>query len=101
MDGHVCEVRGGHLVLAGNFSKDTDVDFDAACQKLLDSDEKELIADLAGMTHICSTYVGLVLELCLGAKARGKGLTVRAGKRIATTLRDAGLESAATLEEME
>ncbi len=101
MDEHVCEVRGGHLVLAGNFSTDTDVDFDAACQELLDSDEKELIADLVGMTHICSTYVGLVLELCLGARRRDKHLTVRAGKRIATTLRAAGLESAAKLEEME
>lgn len=101
MDEHVCEVRGGHLVLAGDFSKDTDIDFDAACQKLLDSGEKELTADLVGMTHICSTYVGLLIELCLSARRRGLMVTVRAGKRIATVLKEAGLESAATLEEAE
>ena len=100
MPEHSCAVNGNHLVVHGDFSTDADTGFDDACQKLLSVEGKDLVADLTGATYICSTYVGLLLELCLGAKARGKKLTVRAGSRIASTLRDAGLESAATLEEV-
>ncbi|MHC4913850.1 MAG: STAS domain-containing protein [Planctomycetota bacterium] len=100
MSEHTCEVRGNCLVMSGDFSKDTETDFDDACQKLLSWNEPDLAVDLTGMTRICSTYVGLLAELCLGAQGRGKKLVIRAGTKIAAALRDAGLDHAATVEEV-
>jgi anti-anti-sigma regulatory factor len=100
MPEHTCEVRGSSLILSGDFSKDTDTGFDDACQKLLALSEKDLVADLTGMTRICSTYVGLLAELCLGARERGKRMIIRAGPKVAAVLREAGLDHAADVEEI-
>jgi anti-anti-sigma regulatory factor len=100
MSEHNCEVLGNRLVITGDFSKDADTCFDAACQKLLAAGEKDLVADLTGATRLCSTYVGLLAELCLDAKGRGKKLVIRSGPKISKVLKEAGLASAAELEEI-
>ena len=101
MPDHNCDVLGNRLVASGDFSTDSDTGFDDACQKLLAGEDKELVADLSKVSYLCSTYVGLLAELCLGAKTGGRKLTIRATPRISTILREAGLDGAATLEEVE
>ncbi len=96
---HRCAVLGNRLVVEGDFSTDADTGFDAACQKLLAVADPELVVDLAGVKRMGSTYVGLLAELCLAASSRGRRVRVLAGRRIATTLRSAGLETAAKIEE--
>ena len=100
MGEHTCEVRGNHLVITGDFSKDTDTGFDDACQRVLAVSDGEIVADLAGVSRICSTYVGLLAELCLGAKERGKKVTIRGGDGTVAVLKEAGLESVARIEEV-
>ena len=97
---HTCEVRGNHLVISGDFSKDTDTDLDDACQRLLAVGDGELVADLTGVSRICSTYVGLLAELCLGARERGKNVTIRGGDGTVSVLKEAGLGSVARIEEV-
>ena len=94
-----CEVHGNCLVVSGDFSKDTDTGFDGACQRLLAAGEREMVVDLVGVTHLCSTYVGLLAELCLSAKETGGQLTIRANPRVGRILKDAGLGAAAAIEE--
>jgi anti-anti-sigma regulatory factor len=95
-----CELEGGRLRASGDFSRDADTAFDQACQKILEARERELLADLVGVERMSSTYVGLLAELCLGARERGKKLIIRAGPKLAATLREAGLGTAADLEEV-
>jgi ABC-type transporter Mla MlaB component len=95
-----CEVRGNTLIASGDFSKDADTGFDEACQKLLFKTDGDLVVDMTRVTRVCSTYVGLLAELCLGAKSRGRKLVIRAGAKVAGALRDAGLDHAAALEEV-
>jgi anti-anti-sigma regulatory factor len=94
-----CQVRGGTLVAAGDFSLDADTHFDEACRKLLLSPERELLADLRGVNILSSTYVGLLAELGLGARTAGRQLKVRARPRIAALLREAGLGTVAIIED--
>ena len=98
MSDHTCEVTGNKLVISGNFSRDVETDLDTACQTLLAAGDKQLHVDAVGMTSICSTYVGLLAELALGAQGRGKSLLIRAGGRVAGVLDEAGLGSVATIE---
>lgn len=100
MTGHSFEVRGNCLLVSGDFSRDDDVGFDDACQKLLECPDRELVADLAGTSRMSSTYVGLLAEACLTAQGRGRKVTIRARKRLAAALREAGLGAAATIEEV-
>ena len=100
MPEHSCAVNGNHLVVHGDFSTDADTGFDDACQKLLSVEGKDLVADLTGATYSCSTYVGLLAELCLSARGRGTHLTIRSGTKINKVLKEAGLGSAAALEEI-
>ncbi len=100
MTEHSCRVNGNSLIVTGDFSTDTDTGFDDACQKLLSVSESEVIADLTAATRICSTYVGLLAELCLNAKNCGKELTIRSGQKINRVLTEAGLDHAANLQEI-
>ncbi len=100
MPEHSCEVRGSTLIATGDFSKDADTGFDEACQKLLSRTDGDLVVDMTGVSRVCSTYVGLLAELCLGAKSRGKKLVIRAGTKVTGALREAGLDHAAVLEEV-
>jgi ABC-type transporter Mla MlaB component len=98
MASHVCKVNGSSMTVSGDFGNEGTTDLDAACQQLLTSPGKALLVDAVGMTSICSTYVGLLAELCLGAKNSGRQLTIRADGRIANVLDAAGLGSVARIE---
>lgn len=98
MADHTCEIHGNHMVAKGDFSRDSDTSFDDACQKLTAADDKDLIADLVGVEYMASTYVGLLAEMCLGAKGAGKKVTFRANPKLAASLREAGLDHVAALE---
>ena len=100
MTEHSCRVNGNSLVVTGDFSKDADTGFDDACQQLLAVGEAEVVVDLTAATRVCSTYVGLLAELCLNAKNRGKTLTIRSGGKINRVLTEAGLDHAAKLQEI-
>jgi len=99
MTEHSCRVTGNRLIITGDFSADADTGFDEACQKLLSAGESELIVDLSAATRVCSTYVGLLAELCLNAGNGGKTLTIRCGRKINRVLTEAGLDHAAKLQE--
>jgi anti-anti-sigma regulatory factor len=100
MGENTCEVHGNHLVAAGDLSRDTGTDFDDACQRVLASSDGEIVADLAGVDHFCSTYVGLLAELCLSARKRGKKVVIRGTGATLPVLKEAGLASVARIEEV-
>ncbi len=100
MSEHTCRARGNSLVITGDFSKDTDIDFDNACQQLLGCAEKDVVVDLTAANRICSTYVGLLAEMCLAAQNKGKRVIVRSAPKIHKVLTEAGLDHAAALEEI-
>lgn len=93
-----CRVEGGRLVAGGDLSHDSSTQFDRACRELLAGPAEALLVDLSAVTAISSTYVGLLGELGLGARAAGKPLTVRAGPRVAAVLREAGLDAVISIE---
>lgn len=93
-----CEVRNGRLVVTGDLSTDGDTSFDGACQQLLAAPSLELVADLSKVNYMSSTYVGLLAELALNAKGKGKRLKLVALPRTAALLREAGLGQAADIE---
>lgn len=93
-----CEVRDGRLVATGDFTTDADTNFDGACRQLLAEPAGELVADLTGVGHLSSTYVGLLAELALDARQAGKKLRIVAGPRVAALLKAAGLDAAAAVE---
>jgi anti-anti-sigma regulatory factor len=100
MSEHTCRANGNSLVVTGDFSKDTDTGFDAACQQILGCTEKEVLIDLTATSNICSMYVGLLAELCLSARNKGKQVIIRSAPKIHKVLAGAGLDHAAALEEV-
>jgi anti-anti-sigma factor len=94
------KAENGRLAASGDFSADAETGFDRACQELLAGKEKHLLVDLTEVTYLSSTYVGLLAEMCLGAKNQGKAVKVRAKPKLAALLRDAGLSTAAAIEEV-
>jgi anti-anti-sigma regulatory factor len=94
------KVQNGRLAASGDFSADAETGFDRACQELLAGKEKSVVVDLTEVLYFSSTYVGLLAEMCLGARSAGKAVKVRAGPKIAALLREAGLAAAAAIEEV-
>jgi anti-anti-sigma regulatory factor len=93
-----CEVRGSQLVATGDFPTDVDTSFDGACRQLLAGPAKELVADLSRVGYMSSTYIGLLAELALDARNAGKTLKIVAGPKLASVLKEAGLDAAAEIE---
>jgi anti-anti-sigma regulatory factor len=98
MSEHTCSARGNSLVIEGDFSVDTDTGFDEACQQVLGSADRQLVVDLTAVDRICSTYIGLLGEMCLAARRGGKEVLIRSAPKIHKLLSDAGLGHAARLE---
>lgn len=78
--------------------QDFDLSFDQACSELLDSKKTNLKIDLARVSYINSTYIGMIAATFFQAQAQGKNLTVRAPANVLQVLRAAGFDGFIDLE---
>ncbi len=86
------EIRSGIMSVKKNLRQDFDLSFDQACSDLLQAPEKDLVINLAGITYLSSTYIGMVAATYFQAQSMGKSLTIQSTPEVLQILRSAGFE---------
>ncbi|MBN2711848.1 MAG: STAS domain-containing protein [Planctomycetes bacterium] len=92
------KINNGVLSVLKDLRQEFDLSFDQACGELLQQETDNLIIDLAMVSYISSTYIGMIAATFFQAQAKGKNLQVRARANVLQVLRAAGFDGFIKLE---
>jgi anti-anti-sigma regulatory factor len=73
-------------------------EFTALCEKLLRSGTKTIVVDLTSLQNIYSLFIGVLVDIALRARDAGKTFIIRAGGRVAESLRLMNVDATAELD---
>lgn len=92
-------IRENTLSVTRDLRQDFDLEFDQACNELLEWKGETLVIDLGDVTYINSTYIGMIAATFFQAQAAGKSLRVNACGHVLKILRSAGFEGYIELQD--
>jgi len=92
------QLTSGTLTVNHDLYWELEKEFDAFCDRLVDSAEDELTLDLTEVGFIFSPYVSRIVRLFAAAKSRGKGLRVVISPRLTELFEMAGLTEELNIE---
>ena len=95
------ELVAGTLIANRDLYWEVEKEFDALCERLLQSDEKVLTLDLSRIGFVFSPYVSRIVRLHVAAKQQGKSLRMLISPRLSELFQLSGLDSELNVELVE
>lgn len=86
------DIRENTLYVNRDLRQDFDLEFDQACNELLEWEGDTLVINLGDVTYINSTYIGMIAATFFQAQTAGKSLRLVAQGQVLKILRSAGFE---------
>ena len=95
------ELKGNKLVVHQDLYWESHEAFSQKCQDLLACEEKTLVIDLTQVGFVFSTYLGILGNVFVEAKEKGKDLVLRVSRRIEWIFQLAGFKEMLKIEVVE